>query len=54
MHLHGAQGVTWDAGFHLHYRRAQALAGHPGALDDWKESLVQTLLAKVGDPGVAR
>lgn len=53
MHLHGAQGVTWDAGFHLYYRRAQALAGHPGALDDWKESLVQTLLAKVGDPGVA-
>ena len=53
MQMHGALGVTWDSGCHLYYRRAQVLAGHPGALDEWKESLVRTLLARAGTSGVA-
>lgn len=53
MQMHGALGVTWDSGCHLHYRRAQLLAGHPGAIDDWKDRLVQSLLRRAGDPGVA-
>jgi alkylation response protein AidB-like acyl-CoA dehydrogenase len=53
MQVHGALGVTWDSGCHLYYRRAQALAGHPGALDEWKESLVRTLLARAGTSNVA-
>ena len=53
MQIHGASGVSWDSGCHLYYRRAQLLAGHPGALDEWKESLVRTLLAREGSSGVA-
>ena len=53
MQMHGALGVTWDSGCHLYYRRAQVLAGHPGALDEWKEGLVRTLLARAGTSGVA-
>lgn len=46
MQIHGAMGVTWQSGCHLYYRRAQVLAGHPGALNDWKESLIQMLLER--------
>jgi alkylation response protein AidB-like acyl-CoA dehydrogenase len=53
MQAHGALGVTWDSGCHLYYRRAQALAGHPGAVDDWKDRLVQSLLERSCDSGVA-
>ena len=53
MQMHGALGVTWDSGCHLYYRRAQVLAGHPGAIDDWKESLVRTLVARSSASGVA-
>jgi len=41
--IHGALGVTWEADCHLHYRRAQALAGSPGSLRHWKERLVALL-----------
>jgi acyl-CoA dehydrogenase len=46
MQMHGAMGVTWQSGCHLYYRRAQVLAGHPGALNEWKESLIRTLLER--------
>ena len=46
MQIHGAMGVTWQSGCHLYYRRAQVLAGHPGALNEWKESLVRMLLER--------
>jgi len=41
--VHGALGVTWESNCHLAYRRAQALAGHPGSLRSWKERLVALL-----------
>jgi acyl-CoA dehydrogenase len=41
--VHGALGVTWEADCHLFYRRAQALAGSPGAQWRWKDRLVQLL-----------
>lgn len=41
--VHGALGVTWEADCHLYYRRAQALAGSPGAQWRWKDRLVQLL-----------
>jgi alkylation response protein AidB-like acyl-CoA dehydrogenase len=60
MQVHGALGVTWDSGCHLYYRRAQLLAGHPGAVDDWKDDLMLALLARpveavqaVGEASVA-
>lgn len=52
MQMHGAMGVTWQSGCHLYYRRAQVLAGHPGALNAWKESLIQTLLSRDAPSGV--
>ena len=53
LQVHGALGVTWDSGCHLYYRRAQALAGHPGSIDDWKDRLVQSLLERSCDLGIA-
>lgn len=46
--VHGALGVTWESNCHLAYRRAQALAGHPGSQRSWKERLV-ALLARRAD-----
>ena len=46
--VHGALGVTWEADCHLFYRRAQALAGSPGAQRRWKDRLVQLLQQRVG------
>jgi alkylation response protein AidB-like acyl-CoA dehydrogenase len=41
--VHGALGVTWESDCHLAYRRAQALAGHPGSQRSWKERLMALL-----------
>ena len=51
--VHGALGVTWESNCHLAYRRAQALAGHPGSQRSWKERLV-ALLARRADARDAR
>ncbi len=53
MQAHGALGVTWDSGGHLYYRRAQVLAGHPGAVDDWKDELIQVLVTRADAAVVA-
>jgi alkylation response protein AidB-like acyl-CoA dehydrogenase len=50
--VHGALGVTWEADCHLFYRRAQALAGWPGSMWQWKDRLVRLLQQRVA-PGAA-
>ena len=39
--VHGALGATWESDCHLYYRRAQALAGSPGAPRFWKHRLIE-------------
>ncbi len=49
IHVHGALGVTWEAGLHLHYRRARALALELGSAPYWQDRLVDHLQAQVTD-----
>lgn len=44
--IHGGIGVTWEADPHLHYRRAHALRNALGPPAQWKERLVEGLLAR--------
>jgi acyl-CoA dehydrogenase len=41
--IHGAIGVTWDLGLHLHMRRARSLAGEWGHALFWEDLLVHEL-----------
>jgi acyl-CoA dehydrogenase len=41
--VHGGIGVTWDAGLHLHMRRARSLAVETGNLLWWEDALVSDL-----------
>ena len=41
--VHGGIGVTWDAGLHLHMRRARSLAIEAGNLLFWEDILVNEL-----------
>ncbi len=41
--LHGGIGVTWEAGLHLHMRRARTLAIEQGNMLFWEDRLVETL-----------
>ena len=41
--VHGGIGVTWEAGLHLHMRRARALAIEAGNLFFWEDVLVNEL-----------
>ncbi len=43
MQVHGGVGVTWEAGLHLHLRRARALALELGAKPEWEERIVSHL-----------
>ena len=42
--IHGAIGVTWDAGLHLHTRRARSLAVELGNTLFWEDVLVDQLV----------
>lgn len=44
--VHGGIGVTWDAGLHLHMRRARSLAIEAGNLFFWEDVLVNQLEEK--------
>ena len=41
--IHGAMGVTWEAGLHLHMRRARTLAIEQGNMLFWEDLLVDEL-----------
>ena len=41
--IHGAIGVTWEAGLHLHMRRARSLAIECGNMFFWEDLLVEHL-----------
>jgi acyl-CoA dehydrogenase len=41
--IHGGIGVTWDAGLHLHMRRARSLAIEGGNAMFWEDLLVREL-----------
>lgn len=41
--IHGGIGVTWEAGLHLHMRRARTLANEQGNLLFWEDVLVDNL-----------
>ena len=41
--IHGGIGVTWEAGLHLHQRRARTLAVEQGNMMFWEDVLVDTL-----------
>ena len=41
--IHGGMGVTWDAGLHLHVRRARTLAMEQGNTLFWEDLLVDQL-----------
>jgi acyl-CoA dehydrogenase len=41
--IHGGIGVTWDAGLHLHMRRARSLAIEQGNMLFWEDLLVREL-----------
>ncbi len=41
--IHGGIGVTWEAGLHLHMRRARSLAIEQGNLFFWEDVLVDRL-----------
>ena len=41
--VHGGIGVTWEAGIHLHMRRARSLAIEQGNLLFWEDLLVEQL-----------
>lgn len=43
MQIHGGIGVTWEAGLHLHMRRARSLAIEQGNLFFWEDVLVDRL-----------
>lgn len=43
MQIHGAIGVTWEIGIHLHLRRARALANEIGNGFYWEDVLVEQL-----------
>lgn len=45
--IHGGIGVTWEAGLHLHMRRARTLAVEQGNLLFWEDVLVDQL---TGEP----
>lgn len=42
---HGGMGFTWEFDCHLYYRRAQLLSSVIGASPEWKEKLVNELMA---------
>ncbi|WP_353230446.1 acyl-CoA dehydrogenase family protein [Novosphingobium sp.] len=44
--IHGGIGVTWDAGLHLHMRRARSLAIEQGNLLFWEDYLVDHLVGE--------
>lgn len=41
--IHGGMGVTWEAGLHLHVRRARTLAIEQGNMFFWEDLLVDQL-----------
>ena len=41
--IHGGIGVTWEAGLHLHMRRARSLAIEQGNIFFWEDVLVNFL-----------
>ncbi|WEK42388.1 MAG: acyl-CoA/acyl-ACP dehydrogenase [Candidatus Sphingomonas colombiensis] len=41
--VHGGIGVTWEAGLHLHMRRARSLANEQGNMIFWEDVLVSQL-----------
>ncbi len=43
MQVHGGIGVTWEAGIHLHVRRARSLAIEQGNILFWEDVLVDCL-----------
>lgn len=43
--VHGGIGVTWEAGLHLHMRRARSLAIEQGNMLLWEDLLVEALAA---------
>ena len=45
--VHGGIGVTWEAGLHLHMRRARSLAIEQGNLFFWEDVLVDRLQGNV-------
>jgi acyl-CoA dehydrogenase len=45
MQIHGGIGVTWEAGLHLHMRRARSLAIEQGNMLFWEDLLVAELAA---------
>ena len=45
--IHGGIGVTWEAGLHLHMRRARTLAVEQGNMLFWEDLLVDELLKDV-------
>jgi len=44
--VHGGIGATWEAGLHLHMRRARSLANEAGNLLFWEDLLVNELEAE--------
>ncbi len=42
--IHGGIGVTWEAGLHLHQRRARTLALEAGGMAFWEDLLVDELV----------
>ena len=44
--IHGGMGVTWEAGLHLHVRRARTLAIEQGNDFFWEDLLVDQLESK--------
>ena len=53
MQIHGAIGVTWEIGIHLHLRRARSLANEIGNSFYWEDVLV-TQLEKSNSFGAAQ
>lgn len=49
VHYHGGLGVTAESNAHLHYRRAQAQGMTIGSPAQWRETLIQALLARRAD-----
>ena len=44
--IHGGIGVTWQAGLHLHMRRARSLAIEGGTALEWEDWLVDALIGE--------
>lgn len=53
VHYHGGLGVTAESNAHLHYRRAQALGMTIGSPAQWRETLIQAVLARRANPALA-